>query len=632
MRPDCKRPEEGRVTGVKRRARGPVAVFLRTAVVFCCCLLLAGSAVAMDVADTLPGVLREAPSVGMFDEANGVVLLRDFRYRLRADGSMEKTVYLIVEEVRDLSRVWPSLQLTAPTGGTCEILEAALYDRRAARPVMSVEPAETIAENGKNIEIRIPNDLEGLILVVGYKVVSPTVMNIEDRVDLSMVLPVWEQKIAVEVPAGVSLVSTGGAGVKPDLDSGGPVDTYTWSFIDTPAKKTEGLFQEPSRTLVFSLREGARIAVEEARAGEMTVSEVSVPKKVTGFLAADSPVKAGESILGLFRSDGLVSSLLPPDLVRQVDDIPVEGPWSLWEGTFLLKNWIEKAGWNVEILWEPAVDLGMEVPATKKLWARPVLLLSPPSGQAFFFVVGQHLPAGSVPASLWGKVLYKTEGGNLEQRTVPAGEAGDHRLSVRWKMEIDDRGYASGELHLRVRGGWLQALSSGKVPSGSSLPGFFEEIRFPNTPDISWGEPRIMERSTGFDMVVPFNTSVGIIADSSILARWPVAVMPWQPDVVSENGNGKSLRYPLVYEQNAVFKLPDGYDVLALPNLRSSSNAGIVLTEEIEHDKRKQIVQGGYKIVVTSTGTGEEGFGAFKSVVARILAWKDMTIPLRKKQ
>jgi hypothetical protein len=88
----------------------------------------------------------------------------------------------------------------------------------------------------------------------------------------------------------------------------------------------------------------------------------------------------------------------------------------------------------------------------------------------------------------------------------------------------------------------------------------------------------------------------------------------------------------LVYEQNAVFKLPEGYDVVALPNLRSSRNAGIVLTEEIQHDKREHLVEGGYKIVVTSAGTGEDGFGTFKSVTGRALAWTNMTIPLRKKQ
>ncbi len=586
----------------------------------------------MDVAETLTEVLREAPSADIYDERNGVVLLRDLRYRLRADGSMEKTAYLIVEEVRDLAKALPSMQLTAPARGSCEVLEASLYDRKTARPVMSVEPAKTLAENGKTIEIRIPNSLEGRILVVGYRVVSPTGMNIEDRVDLAMFLPVWEQKIVVEVPAGVSLVSAGGEGVKPDLVRGGPTDTYIWSFINLPPGKTQGLFKESLKTVVFSLKEGGRIAVEEARSGESAVSAIPVPNKISEFLAADSPEKAGESILELFRGDGMISRLLPPDHIRQASDIPKEGPWSLWEGTFLLKTWIEKAGWNADILWEPAVRLGRKIPATKKLWSRPVLFLSPPSGQGFFFLVGQNLPAGSVPASLWGKVLYETEGGDLEKRTVPAGEAGDHRLSIRWTMEMDDAGHASGELRLRVRGGWLQDLSVKDVPTGNTLPHFFEEIRFPNTPDIRWGEPCMTERGTGFDMTVSFNTTVGIVAGGDILARWPVAVMPWQLDAVSEKGNGTSLRHPLVYEQYGVLKLPEGYDVVALPNLHPSQNTGIVLTEEMKNNKRKQIVEGGYKIVATSAGTGEEAFGAFKSVTGRTLTWTDMTIPLRKKQ
>ncbi|MFP4482599.1 MAG: hypothetical protein ACLFN0_07405 [Thermovirgaceae bacterium] len=586
----------------------------------------------MDVAETLPGVLREAPSVDMYDEDNGVVLLRDLRYRLRADGRMEKTVYLMVEEVKELSKTWPSLQLVAPTGGSCEVLEAALYDRKTSRPVISIEPAETRAENGGIVEIRIPNNLEGRILVAGYKMVFPTGMNVEDRVDLDFRLPVWEQKIAVEVPGGLSLVSAGGGGKKPDLSSGGPTDTYTWSFIDTPSRKTEGLFELPSKTLVFSLQEGARKAVEVVRAEERAFSEVPVPENIRRFLAEGSSKKAGESIIDIFRGDEMISRVFPQDHIRAAKDIPAEGPWSLWEGTFLLKNWMEEAGWNAQILWEPAVRLGKKVPATRKLWRGPSLLLTPPSGQDFFFHVGQSLPAGSMPPILWGRTLYKTESGRLESLAVPAGEAKDHRLSIRWSLEMDNRGNASGDLSLRLRGGWLHALSGGQLPTESELPGFFEDLLFPNTSDISWGEARIKERSTGFDIAVPFRTSIGIVAGGDILARWPVVVMPWQLDAVSQNGNGMSLRHPLVYEENAVLKLPEGYDVVALPNMRPSRNRGVVLTEEMEHNTRKRIVEGGYKIVATSDGTDGDAFESFQSVTRRILAWTDMTIPLRKRQ
>lgn len=620
------------MTGVKSRERARLPGFM-FAVFFVLCILLttAVRGDAMDIGKTLPGVLREAPSVDMYGGENGFVLLRDMQYRLRADGSMEKSVYLVVEEVSGLSKAWPAVGLTAPPGGSCEVLEAALYNPRTAMPVISIQPRKMKAKNGDSLEIRIPNNLEGRILVIGYKEVHPSTMNIEDRVELALDIPAWEQKVSVEVPGGMDLVYSGG-GDEPRLESDGPTDTYTWTFIDVPPGETTGIFDEPSRTLVFSLREGDRRAIEAAGAEEPASATIPLPEEIRRILAGGPSLRTGEAILGRLAGDGAAPGLLDGDYVRSAGDIPPEGPWTLWEATFLAKDWMEKAGWDAEILWDPAIRFSKPVPGTRKLWREPVLFLTPPSGKEFYYRIGQEVPPGTMPPSLWGKTLYTRSGSGITKQTVPTGDAGDHRLMFRWILELDEKGNASGEIRVRARGGWLEALTGGRVPTEENLPELLAGIGFPNTPDISWKGASLRAVSTGFDVTVPFSTPIGILSGGDILVRWPVAVFPWQNRALSQDTRGMSLRHPLVFEQQAQIKLPDGFDVVALPSLRPSQSTGITLTEEMKYTKRRQNIEGGYKVVVTSSGLGEDGFGSFQSVTGRNLGWANMTIPLRKIQ
>lgn len=621
------------MTGVKSRARANTGGMVLLAMALCFSFfLMAGKAVALDIESVLPEVLREAPSVEMYGTENGIVLLRDIKYNLLADGSMEKTTYLVLEEIHGLSKTWPSILLVAPPGGYCEIIEAQLYDPRTTAPMLSIKPRESLLENGKTTEIRIPNNLGGRILVIGYRTVFPTNMNMEDKIELAMELPIWEQKISVEVPGGTRLVSQV-SGLEPMLQKTGPTDTYTWMIFDTRPVKTVGLLSEPSKVLVFSLREGLRTAFEEAMAEIPAPSETPVPKEVERLLVKGPSTGTGESILGFFSENEFVSKILPADYVRSAGEIPDEGPWSVREASFLLKNWLEEAGWKVEVLWEPAAGLGKMVPGTKKLWARSVLFLDPPAGKGFYYKVGQSTPPGTLDPSLLGKTLYGKEQNSVVERVIPAGEAGDHRLTLRWNVELDENGTALGDLRIRARGGWLEMFSGGRIPTQQNDFGFLGDIKFPNMPDISWQKARVKTTSNGFDLDIPFRASLGIISAGDILVRWPVAILPWQFVLLSENKlPGLSLRYPFVFEQQVVLRLPDGFDVVALPSTRPYGFTGISLTEEMQYNRRKRNVEGGYKVVVSSSATDGEGFRNLQSVIRRNLAWSDMTIPLRKTQ
>jgi len=56
-------------------------------------LLLAPCAGAFDVEQDLQRLLTEAPSSELFEGSNGLILLREIKYSLTADGSMERTTF-----------------------------------------------------------------------------------------------------------------------------------------------------------------------------------------------------------------------------------------------------------------------------------------------------------------------------------------------------------------------------------------------------------------------------------------------------------------------------------------------------------------------------------------------------------
>ncbi|MDO9507828.1 MAG: hypothetical protein Q7I97_00570 [Thermovirgaceae bacterium] len=591
-------------------------------------LSLCSAVHANDIAAELARSLREAPSLDAMGSGQGFVILRDIRFRLLADGRMERTSLWFLHEGGGIPDGWRNWEILVPEGGEASVLEAALYDPSSRKMQYPLIPRE-IEKNGVSlVEVRLPNNFEGNILALSYRQVFPTRMNIEDAVLLDLDLPQWEQRISVTVPSG-TVPEWHGEGIPdPEFKKGTAQDIYTWSIVNTPALLKGVIAPESVRALVLSLKKGLRYALADAAALADSVS-ASPPAQVASMISGSNRTRGGERIMEYVNSPSRLLSGFQGDLVRPAINIPADGPWTEWEASFLLRNWLRRAGWSAELLWEPVIPVGDDAPATVRVWRKPVLSLTPPGGSAFMFEIGQGTRPGSTPPRLWGRTVYALEGSTVLRRAIPAGGAADHRLSFNWNLSLSPEGVASGDLVVTVRGGWVDTLSGGAIPTNEKALEILAAFGWPSTPGIPGEQVSLETLGSGFRISVPVRTQLGLPGGEGLLVRMPSVIMPWQV-AIAERGASNGIRFPFVYEQSIEIALPEGFGVMVLPALRPFGSGSVRIEENLRVKKSRTLV-GEHRMVVTSARLDDPAKQIFSNAVRQGLGWSGVTIPLRRR-
>ncbi len=591
-------------------------------------LSLCSAVYANDITAELKRSLREAPPLDAMDSSQGLVILRDIRFRLLADGRMERTSLWFLHEGGGLPDGWRNWEIPIPDGGEGIVLEAALYDPSSGKMQYPLIPREIEKGGFSLVEVRLPNNFEGNILGLSYRQVFPTRMNIEDAVMLDLDLPQWEQRISVTLPSG-TVPEWNGEGIpEPEFVKGNAEDTYTWSIVNTPALRSGVIARDAGRALVLSLKKGLRFALSDAAAMADPVSVIP-PSPVASMISDPNRTRGGEKIIEYVNSPSRLLSGFPGDFVRQAPAIPADGPWTEWEASFLLAKWLRQAGWSAELFWEPVTPVGDDAPATVKVWRKPVLSLTPPVGRAFMFEIGQGVKPGSTPPRLWGRTVYAPEGSTVLRREIPAGTASDHRLSFNWNLSLSPDGVASGDLVVTARGGWVDTLSGGSIPSNDTAADILSAFNWPSTPGIPGEKISVETLGSGFRITVPVRTQLGIPGGDGLLLRMPSAIMPWQT-VIAERGASGGIRFPFVYEQSIEIALPEGFGVMVLPALRPEASGSVRIEENLRVKKSRTLV-GEHRMVVTSARLDDPAKQIFSNAVRQGLGWSGVTIPLRRK-
>ncbi|MEA3507760.1 MAG: hypothetical protein U9R40_02415 [Synergistota bacterium] len=574
----------------------------------------------------LARIAREAPAEGTMENAGGLVLLREISYRLLSNGATERTTTWVIREERGLPPRWRNWAIPVPEGGSCEVLESALYDPSSAQLRYPLLPGEKETGTGGLVEVRLPNDMEGNIAVLSYRQVFPGEMNLDDAVFMGLDIPMWEQRVKVVVPARVGLVWRGRGVPDPEVVRGAAMDWYTWTLLNTPAESEHSVLAEGRPVLIFSLRKGLRYALSEAESLADGL-DMSPPPEVQAILDDANGSRAGERLLAYMSDPAKHLGGTPWYLVRSAENIPADGPWTLWESAFLMKSWIERAGWKAGLRWLPVLTPDDDAPATVKLWRSPALELEPPGGSSFFYLPGQQTPAGVTAAHLLGRTLFSAGGENVSRIRVPSGSAGDHRLSIDWDLELTPEGEASGDVTLTVRGGWTGILSDGDVPDDEDALAILRRFAWPNTPDALDGVPVVEKVGTGYRVVLALNTQLGIPGGRGLLGRVPAVIMPWQLELAS-GGFGNGLLFPFVLEQSFLLRLPDGLVLMDLPPVRSGGSGKIKIEESMRYRKKKQIITGEHKLVVADDSLDESQRQALVNAVRQGIEWSRLTLPL----
>lgn len=581
---------------------------------------------ATDTGSEIRHLLNEVPPLASFPEAHGMVWKRHVKFRMLADGSLEKTTRWFILSGRGLPEAWRTWTPTVRPGGSIEVLESGIFDPITGRIVMPLLPRTIEGEGFRTVEIRSPELEEERLLCVAFREVIPSRYNVDGFLWTAFELPCWDQTIEVEVPAESNFHWEGHEIPEPSVKEGNGVRIYAWTVVNrAPLGGATVAF--PRRPyLAFSFTRGIRAALDDLGGITQGVT-CQVPQPFRRYLREGAILKDIRRFLGavdepLRRLEGV-----PAEFVRSSAALPGTKSWTDWERTLLAGFWLKSSGVSVNTYWLPRVQQKKDSPSTPLAWARPVLEIKPRGSDTFFWSAGQMDSVGGDSFSLFGQTLYRVDSGEVRSVKVPSGEVGDHRLILTWDLKLDATGAMEGQLNVHARGGWKDLLGDSSLGIGALEP----LVRMPDLPHFSAGKPEVLHSgdSTRFEIPVSFNSGIPSGA-GSLLMRFPSAGFPALDVSNLSLGDGLLLRFPFVVDQRYNINLPDGYSVMALPTLAGSESGTVRFSEELKERSKKGRLEGSFRMVVSGRQLDSDQARAFAGIAHRVDQWDTLTIPLKK--
>ena len=146
---------------------------------------------------------KEVPSIEGFSGATSVVWLKNNDFRMLNDGTMESTLYYIVLTGEYIPDQLKEMRIPIPTNGSVDILEAAWYN-----PMTSIKEGtlllseETLSGGALVKKINTPEEAAGRVVVLIVRTKHEKRYGVDETIDMSGPLPIWEQNVTVELPEG----------------------------------------------------------------------------------------------------------------------------------------------------------------------------------------------------------------------------------------------------------------------------------------------------------------------------------------------------------------------------------------------------------------------------------------------
>jgi len=574
-------------------------------------------------------LLEEAPSLSSYPGKGAVVLSRHLKNRLLADGSMERSTRLILLYKGTLPAKWGSWTIPAPEGGSVAIGRAELFAVAGVKPLRTLEVTESDEGGTKTASVKIPEASEESLLFIETVQKFPRRFNLDDQVWIALDLPQWELQVEVEVPRGTKLHWAGSGIGQPEKTERLGTDRYAWVAKNTPAWQGLSILDSGRSSLGFSLRTGLLSSLESLR--ELESKPVPVPQRLASGLSAKDSGRSGFRLLQALNEEKSSNESLPANWIRPASAPAFgEGPWTDWEATLFAVSGLKSLGWTAIVWWLPSMPVTENVPAGNSLWACPVVEATPPGGKAFLFKRGSASSPGKIPSVLIGTTLYRLDGGKVLTMKNPEGSASSNRLAVRWELDLDGAGFATGKLLLNFRGGWDYLLRNGAPASRESAAELAREMLVP-TPFLSgMGTPELSDSGSGLRIIVPVKGLLGISAQKDLLVRFPATDFPGIRELL-EGGGKFSLRFPFSIQQEFLIRLPAGYRVLEPPAMRERNMGKAMVEESFRSKEKKGLVEASQLVSITASRLDENGLTALNESLAQALRWGANSIPLRKR-
>jgi hypothetical protein len=569
----------------------------------------------------------EAPTLAAFPETPGVVWLNSDRYSLsESGGKLHESIYLLLLGYGTPENEITSRRIPYPRGegARLEIKEAAWYDQSEGKRLGSL-PFREYEENGvRGIEINFPGESEGYVVAVTALETIPGQYRLDDVLTLAGELPIWERKVEVEVPDGMRVYWEGSGVMEPERVKNGRIERITWTLMNEPIWKSEGLIGAGCPALAFSLDHGQLTNLKSLRELESAPYSPKIPGSVVSAKASLS--KTVESI-HKYMSVRIISGP-GSDTVRPIERIAPDGPWTGWEQAMIARRWLSSLGFDAKIYWLQRLPVGSDGPDSWLVWQEPILKAADGKEEIYFRPGG----AGNferLHPSLYGVPLYRAGNAGIERIVTPMGSAAEHSLTQKWKVSIGEDGIASGELDITVNGAWMDVFVLDRDASLTEVSSrILKNFNF-NVPSIELEAKSMRRTGRGCRVSFAVNAAPGIVSGNDILFKL-MGGLPVCFDEIPESGAKYTLRFPFIFEINSVISTPKAYRTLSLPGKSQRGDSKAELNQSVEHWPRRRQVEASCRWTVRAYDIDEYLSGRIAEHLGLVTAWTDMAIPIRK--
>lgn len=583
-----------------------------------------------DSSEEIRRLNREAPSIDSFKGAEGLVWLENNNYKMLIDGSMEKLHYTVVMLGETIPESLTDIRIPVPGGGLAEIIDASWYNPMTVMKEGSLRVEEETLPGGAVVKrISTPNTAAGRVVVIAVREVYAKKYSVDGVVAMAGSLPCWEQNLTVEVSEGEELVWTGREVNEPQISKDGLTVKYKWTVMNQQPWYGEALIEYKRPFVAFGSKKGVNQAIAMADAYAKVIKVPPLP----AFAKSGDKVKNGVRLMSWLAEPARTLQGYPNGWIRQNEQIPDNGPWTLWEQTLILNRWLEIMGWNSEVWWQTTSDLSEDIPAAKDLFIAPVLSVAADSSakKKTYYQAGQASEFGVASPGITGSTLYRVNNKeDVERKIVSPGSVSNHRLSMFWKLSLNEDGVAEGTLEVMVSGGWAELFSGSRPPEKRNLGEFLlRRINFA-MPGMELTTKEVEQDSNGYKMELAVKCVPGIIHGNNLLLRLPGGV-PHQLGEMIGRESDYTFHFPFIIDQKVRMGMPCGYRIVQPPAIVSNGQGSkAVLKQSVIHWPKKAELLADSTWTV-KTRTVDTGLALLlKEQLAACLRWPALNLPFRK--
>jgi hypothetical protein len=576
-----------------------------------------------DAAGDVVRLSKEVPSIVAFPDARGVVWLSSYSYKLRSDGGMEKRHRLLMM----LGDSWEGETLdqfvipcSGGPGSTVEVSEASWYDPSSGKKAGTLDVLRYDEDGASGAEIAVPLEARGHVIAVDSYTINPGKYYLDDLLVLAGDVPIWEQRVEVEIPEEMDFYWHGIGVRAPERSAALGTERIAWTIMNQPEWVRSGLLDEHPPTLVFSLHKGFSSYLKELRDLENSFAAPPIPPEISSAGAGKNLQKLGERIAAFTRDKIIPSGVRMPEGVRERSLIGDSGPWTVWEATLIAAKWLRSMGFEPKIFWRQRIPVNQDGPDAKSLWSEPVLVINRGGASDIYFTAGQSQEFGRLKPSLYGASIYRGSGMEIQKIALPGGSASDHTLKQTWRLTLGENGVAKGSLDIMATGGWADIFSEGRDIQ--------DKISF-GVRGISMDLAAVTASGNGCRIRFEVSAPLGIVSGGDILMKIPGGLPSSFSDIPADR-QAFSFNFPFVFDQDVIISTPKGFKALALPADTRHGDGKAMINESVVHWTRKARIEAFSKWTVRSAAVDSALSSRILDQLAIVRGWSELTIPLRK--